>query len=180
MDTDGDEEVSDDEAAAYRDTSCASLVETLTVTVDGVRVPIDVIAGDIRFPEGAGSLPTLRLVCMYEAALAGPLGPGRVVEVADKAYAERIGWREFVVEGDGIAVEGEVTADSVSTNSRRTPRSCWRSRSTSGRSRSGSRPAAPNCRCRRVERRHRDAAWRRCRPPASATGWADGELARPR
>src|SRR5437667_3334361 len=54
---------------------------------------------------GAGGLKTLRTVCEYTAQLTGALGASGVVRFEDRSYADRIGWREIVVSGDGTTVQ---------------------------------------------------------------------------
>ena len=52
----------------------------------------------------------------YEAGLRTPLA-GHAVTFADSSFAERIGWREIVVEGSSVAVtsvEGELRDSSIS------------------------------------------------------------------
>jgi ABC-type nickel/cobalt efflux system permease component RcnA len=61
----------------------------------------------ITYPPGLGGLATLRLECGYEARLATRLTGPTAISFADESYAERIGWREIVVVGDGVDLAGD-------------------------------------------------------------------------
>jgi ABC-type nickel/cobalt efflux system permease component RcnA len=66
----------------------------LVVRVDGRRVPLRVVRHSVAHPLGAAGLRTTR----FQAILAGPRVDGAVrIEVEDRGYAGRIGWRELVV-----------------------------------------------------------------------------------
>jgi ABC-type nickel/cobalt efflux system permease component RcnA len=53
---------------------------------------------------GAGGLPTLRTVCELRAPIAEPIASASEFAFEDGSYPERIGWREVVVQGDGVAI----------------------------------------------------------------------------
>jgi len=106
LDADADGDVSDGEAAAARAPECERLSSSLDLRVGGEPVPLRPTAAGLTFPIGSGGLPTLRLVCVYEAPLAAPLGATTPIEFADRSYAERIGWREIVVTGDRVTIGG--------------------------------------------------------------------------
>ena len=103
LDSDGDGDVSEAEAAAARAARCTGLAESLTLAVDGAPLELGLEAAGLSFPPGAGGLATMRLVCEFTAALPSRLGSADV-SFADGAYAERIGWREILVLGDGTTV----------------------------------------------------------------------------
>ncbi|MEP6896375.1 MAG: hypothetical protein ABI986_12275, partial [Chloroflexota bacterium] len=65
------------------------------------------------FPPGAGGLSTLRLTCEFNASTAG-IAQMNTLSFADHSYTERIGWREIVVNGDGVKLNGDFTSTSVS------------------------------------------------------------------
>jgi nickel/cobalt transporter (NicO) family protein len=104
LDLDGDGEVSDSESAAAREPECRSLASSLELTVDGRTMSLGLTDADLSFPLGAG-IPTMRIECSYLATLPVPLAAGMTIEFADRSSAERLGWREIVVEGDGVTVE---------------------------------------------------------------------------
>jgi ABC-type nickel/cobalt efflux system permease component RcnA len=117
LDTDEDGEVSDAELEAGRVSSCRVLANDLDLAVDGERLGLRPIAAGLTLRPGVGGLSTLRQVCGFEAALAAPIAAGTLVEFSDASYAERIGWREIVVDGSGVTVspvEGELRGSSAS------------------------------------------------------------------
>jgi ABC-type nickel/cobalt efflux system permease component RcnA len=109
IDVDRDGSVSDAETETERRGACARLARDLQLTVAGSPTDLRAWAAGLSFPPGVGGLPTMRVVCQYEAALATPIAAGTAVSFADRSYDARIGWREIVVAGDGATIEGEVT-----------------------------------------------------------------------
>ena len=62
----------------------------------------------------------MRMVCVFEAALGVPIERGSPIAFADRSFSERIGWREIVVEGSGVAIEpGAAGARRCATPARR-------------------------------------------------------------
>ena len=119
------------------------------LAVGGSRLAPTVVAAGLTFPPGAGGLPTMRLVCEYAAALAGadrarrPRSPSRTA-----SFAERIGWREIVVLGDGtsVAAADATAVDPAGVSNRLTSYpagSADASRSTCARLRSSVTPGGP-------------------------------------
>src|SRR5262245_32608951 len=96
MDADGDGDVSDAETAAYRASACDRASEELQLTVDGAPAALHPIQSGLSFPQGQGA-STLRLVCVLRADVSGT-----TFTFSDRSYAQRIGWREIVVQGDGM------------------------------------------------------------------------------
>ena len=105
IDTDGDGEVSAAEEGVARDTRCAELLGSLELTVSGARQQLGLVGSDVSFPPGVSGLSTMRLVCTYRAPLATPIGQATPIGFADRSFPERIGWREVVVEGDGVTLD---------------------------------------------------------------------------
>ena len=117
LDTNEDGEVSDAELDAGRVSSCDALADDLHLAIDGSPMEPTLTAAGIELRPGVGGLSTLRQVCVFEAALVKPVASGTHVEFADSSYAGRLGWREIVVEGSGVAVtpvEGELRDSSIS------------------------------------------------------------------
>ncbi len=105
IDTDGDGTVSSSEIEAERQVQCRLRANSLQVTVGGVPAPLEVIAAGLSFPSGAGGLSTMRVVCEFRSVLAGALPAGAEIGYQDTSFVERLGWREVVVQGDGMTVE---------------------------------------------------------------------------
>jgi ABC-type nickel/cobalt efflux system permease component RcnA len=104
LDLDGDGALSDSEIEIGRGTACRSLAADLVLTADDSQLPVEPRGAGLSFPAGIGGLPTMRLVCQYEAPLPS-LAAGRLeVSFADRSDAERIGWREMTVVGDGTTI----------------------------------------------------------------------------
>src|SRR4051812_30514635 len=109
MDTDADGQVSDAEARTYAAAKCTSLAGELDLQVANARLPLALNQLGISFPMGQGN-PTMRLVCVYAATLAAPISAGTSVAFADNSYAERQGWREITLVGDGTTLSGSTLA----------------------------------------------------------------------
>ena len=111
LDTDGDGALSAGELAGQAATACGSLVQDLRLSIGGAPANPTLTAAGLTLPPGAGGLPTLRLVCEYEAALAAPIASTTSITFEDRSFAERIGWREIVIIGDGLLIDGRHSAD---------------------------------------------------------------------
>ena len=117
FDLDGDGEVSDDEADAGRLTACNGMTASLELVVDGVRQAPVLTAAGLTFPPGVGGLSTMRFVCEYDVALVAPISAATTLTFRDSSFADRLGWREIVVEGSGVtvaAVSGELRPATIS------------------------------------------------------------------
>ena len=102
FDTDGDGEVSDEEADAGRISECETLASSLELVVGDTRQPLTLTHAGLTFPHGVGGLSTMRLVCEYRADLATPIATATGVTFADTSFPERLGWREIVTTGSGV------------------------------------------------------------------------------
>ena len=119
FDTDGDGEVSDDEADAGRVSACDGLVPSLHLALDGAPLPLTLDEAGLTFPSGVGGLSTMRLVCGFSASPAGPFVAGARLTFADTSNPDRLGWREIVVQGSGVTVAGTAGALRAATTSGR-------------------------------------------------------------
>ncbi len=82
-------------------------VKGLVVKVDGKAVPLRVLRTAIAHPRGAAGLKTTR----FQAILAGPkVSAGARVEIVDRNYAGRIGWKEIVVGAQTASASDELRA----------------------------------------------------------------------
>ena len=105
FDLDGDGELSGEETEAGRLAACEALANSLDLRVSGEPLGLVLSEAGLSFPPGAGGLSTMRSVCAFVAQLAAPLTPGTEISFSDASHAERLGWREIVVEGSGVRVE---------------------------------------------------------------------------
>ncbi len=115
MDVDRDGAVSDDEAAGWAASACRAGESGLRLELDGARVPLRGTGVGVSFPPGQADLLTLRLVCTYEGEFAALTGSTRV-SFRDDTFAGRLGWREIVVTGDGVTLDGADAYRSGSSN----------------------------------------------------------------
>ena len=107
IDTDGDGEIGPVEAQRVRESDCRSVAKDLSLTVSGATVPLRLWAAGVSFPPGVNGLSTMRLVCELDGELASPLVTSAPISFEDRSFAQRIGWREITVEGDGATVTGD-------------------------------------------------------------------------
>lgn len=120
IDSDGNDQVSDTETAAYLDAIVGKLLDEIDLHIDGAPTELRLLSRELSFPDGQGGLRTLRLVLDLEADLPSRAGNGTYT--AD-AYPERLGWREVVVQpGNGISLaESNVPVVDVSDELRSYP-----------------------------------------------------------
>jgi nickel/cobalt transporter (NicO) family protein len=109
LDTDRDGALSATELAGQAATGCRALVADLGLSVGGAAVAPGLVAAGLWLPPGTGGLPTMRLVCEYAAALPTAISAATTIAFEDGSFAERIGWREIVVLGDGLLVDGRTS-----------------------------------------------------------------------
>lgn len=122
----------------------AAVARELELRIDGRRVVLTPLAHRVSSRDGAGGLPTLRFEAVYRAPRSGT-----ALELADHAFASRIGWREITVAArDGARLlASSVPATSRSDELRAYPRQLIASpldvRSATARLVPGTFPAAP-------------------------------------
>ena len=107
IDTDGNDEFSEAENAAYIDAKLPELLSNITLTADGDPATLTPIASEIAYPVGQAGLDTLRLSAVFEAQLTSPLAS---IEYRDDNYADRVGWKEIVIAPADGTVLGDSTA----------------------------------------------------------------------
>jgi nickel/cobalt transporter (NicO) family protein len=92
-----------------------SLASKLDLRLDGRRAPLSIVASGSTLSPGAGGLDTLRFEAVYRAS-----GSGTSLELRDRNYASRLGWREIVVRArDGAELrEASVPSESASDDLR--------------------------------------------------------------
>jgi nickel/cobalt transporter (NicO) family protein len=81
---------------AFGQTTAASLLPQLQLSVDGRPVPLGLQSTAIRTRPGAGGLPTLYLTLDASSALAGA-DAARRATFSDLTYPGRLGWHDVVV-----------------------------------------------------------------------------------
>lgn len=107
------------EAASYHPTQCAAVGADLELRLDGQRLVPSLAKSAVEFPPGAGGLSTLRLTCGFQVPL--NLKDDKIeLEFKNNVYPERLGWREIVVSGKEVSLEGDLTDMSGSVSQRLT------------------------------------------------------------
>ena len=104
LDSDRDGRVSDGERAAYLGNKAEELRRGLHLTVDGVAAALHLGPRELTFLEGQGGLQTLRLTLSLDTT---PVLSDRAgtLQYRDGNYADRIGWREIVIQaGQGVEI----------------------------------------------------------------------------
>lgn len=106
------------ELAAYAERAVTSYAGGLIVTVDGTRIPLEVISKQLNLLAGAGGMQTLRIECDLAGLIpASTTGAARRLRFEDDNYRDRIGWREIVVSPvSGVAVFNSSAFASSITN----------------------------------------------------------------
>jgi nickel/cobalt transporter (NicO) family protein len=89
----------------------ARLGRELTLTLDGLRVPLRVVERTVTARPGAGGLETLRLDVVYRGE-----GAGSELAFEDRSFPGRIGWREVTVSSRDGAKVLEADAPAVSSS----------------------------------------------------------------
>jgi ABC-type nickel/cobalt efflux system permease component RcnA len=119
IDANGNGAVDDSEAAAYRPMQCNAILSHLDLRADGQTLALTLSASAIEFPPGAGDLPTLRLSCVFRATHVAV--DDIAIAFRDNSYAGRLGWREIVVTGEGVSLQGDFATRSASEKLRTYP-----------------------------------------------------------
>lgn len=115
FDTNGNGQAETAEAAGYHQAKCEAIQPNLPLQLNGRPAPLSLVSSTVEFPSGAGGLPTLRLTCNFQTAFDNKGLPAQI-DFENRVYAERLGWREIVVSGDGVNLPGSLAdmSDSVS------------------------------------------------------------------
>jgi ABC-type nickel/cobalt efflux system permease component RcnA len=96
------------EASNYHPARCQALAAQLSLRLNQQPAALQLHSSSIEFPPGAGGLPTLRLSCVFQTPLSEA---AQKVQVAfdNQVEADRIGWREIVVTGRDVVLQGDLT-----------------------------------------------------------------------
>ncbi|NJN44082.1 MAG: hypothetical protein HC806_04690 [Anaerolineae bacterium] len=109
-----DNQVADtSEAAEYHAPKCQEVLGKQDLSLNNRSLSLALVSSEVSFPLGVGNLPTLRLTCSFRGAIPALEESGQLV-FRDMLYPNRLGWREIVVIADGISIQGDFTASSIS------------------------------------------------------------------
>jgi len=104
IDTDGDQIASEAELKVYAERMAPVYVQGLVITIDGQRVPLQVVSQNVSVQNKGTGLETLRIECDLLAKSTSAISVRRL-RYEDNVYSERIGWREIVATAiDSIAI----------------------------------------------------------------------------
>ena len=110
LDSDRDGTADDTELDASRHAACEALGADISVALDGAAVTLHLVAAGRHAVPGASGLVTLRTVCEMRGEFVTPIEDGATLQFENRADANRIGWREIVVRGDGVTLGGDVAS----------------------------------------------------------------------
>lgn len=111
FDANGNGQLDPAESITYHSAKCESIRSDLDLRLNNQSAILALSSSSIEFPPGAGGLPTLRLTCTFNTPLKNETTD---ILFTDNAYSERLGWREIVVTGDEVKLQGEFTSTSLS------------------------------------------------------------------
>src|SRR5258706_8541490 len=109
------------EADAYHAQKCQALQPNLNLLLNNKPLALTLTSSSVEFPAGAGGLPTLRLTCEFRTSVSN-MEQMTSLSFVDKSYSERIGWREIVVNSDGVTLNGDFSTTSVSNRLKTYPK----------------------------------------------------------
>jgi nickel/cobalt transporter (NicO) family protein len=121
FDTNGNGQPDAAEADAYHVQKCQSLQPDLNLLLNNKPLALTLTSSSVEFPAGAGGLPTLRLTCEFRTSVSD-MGQMATLSFADKSYSQRIGWREIVVNSNGVTLNGDFSTTSVSNRLKTYPK----------------------------------------------------------
>jgi nickel/cobalt exporter len=103
LDLNGNGTIEESEQNAYLSRKVGALSEGLVVWLNGTRYPLERVSQQLELQPGGLNLPTLRIFLRYEIPLkADQLKEVNVLEYRDTNFAGHVGWKEIVVQGEGI------------------------------------------------------------------------------
>ncbi len=106
IDANSDGTIDSAELAQETSVACPRESAQITLTLDGRQLPLTTLQAGLSFPPGQSGVDTLRLVCEYHAAFAGPLAGPATIVFQDRYRIDQIGWHEIVAGGNGTTLSG--------------------------------------------------------------------------
>jgi ABC-type nickel/cobalt efflux system permease component RcnA len=105
LDRDADGAADTAELDAARITFCEARAADVEISLDSRSVRLSVEEASLALRPGAEGLQTLRAECGLAGTLDTPIASSASVAIADRGDADRLGWREIVVRGNGVTVK---------------------------------------------------------------------------
>lgn len=108
-------------SAPWARQQCAEIADAQRIAVNGAPATLSPGGVGVAFPPGDAGLDTLRLRCVASTPLPDERGEVEIT-LTDGFAGDRIGWREVVATGDGVAVlTSNVPQESASAQLRQYP-----------------------------------------------------------
>ncbi len=103
-------ELSQDQIAGLATSTCADATRHIDLASDGTQIVLTAAAESAEFLPGQGDLDTLRITCRFEFPT--PDQFPSTIEIADRTFSDRVGWREIVITSEGVDIESEALTSS--------------------------------------------------------------------
>jgi ABC-type nickel/cobalt efflux system permease component RcnA len=117
IDADKDGALIDAELDAYAEKILPAYISNLLLAVDGQTIQLRSVAKSISLPEGAGNLPTLRIVWDLIGDLPESSTEVSRLKFENKNHLDRIGWNEIVVgRAAGVSIFDSTAYGSAATD----------------------------------------------------------------
>jgi hypothetical protein len=112
LDLNGNGTIEDNEQDAYLSRKVPELSEGLLVWLNGTRYPLERVSQQLEVLPGGLNLPILRISLKYEIPLkAAQLKDVNFLEYKDTNFSGHAGWKEIVVQGEGILESSAASVD---------------------------------------------------------------------
>jgi nickel/cobalt exporter len=93
----------DASASGYLNRQEQILRQGISLQSDGHSIRLETTSRQVAFADGAGGLPTMKIMLGFRGVLEMPAGAHKLSYI-DNNFAGRAGWKEIVVLGDGVAI----------------------------------------------------------------------------
>ena len=113
FDSNGDRQPDLSGIQSYPADKCASLLADFDLLLSDQRVDLTLTSSSVEFPVGVGGLPTLRLTCEFRAPF-DSTESAPALSFTNNAFPDRLGWKEIVVNADGVTLQGDYSTTSLS------------------------------------------------------------------
>ncbi|MBW4556608.1 MAG: sulfite exporter TauE/SafE family protein [Trichormus sp. ATA11-4-KO1] len=120
LDTNHNRQTEPLETVQYPDQKCHEANSQLELLINKQLLALSVVKSAVEFPLGVAGLSTLRLSCSFHGTIE-LLGADQLLEFEDKFFPQRLGWREITVVANGVPVQGNFAASSISNRLRDYP-----------------------------------------------------------
>ena len=103
-------ELSQEQIVGLATSTCAEATRNIDLVSDGTETALTAAEESAEFLPGQGDLDTLRITCRFE--IPTPDQFPSTMQIADRTFSDRVGWREIVITSDGVDIESEALTSS--------------------------------------------------------------------